>query len=183
MSSFELNKIIGALLMVILVTVVIGKIGDNLVSTGGEHGGSHAKKSGKEKAVTVAKAKAPKKKQPLQPVLGMLTTADAIAGKKVFAKCKACHTTGKNKRNGIGPNLWNVVNRAPASMAAFKYSKALKGISAKPWSYENLNAFLAKPRDYVKGTKMSFVGLKKVKDRANVIAFLRNLSDTPAPLN
>ncbi|MEC7489328.1 MAG: cytochrome c family protein [Pseudomonadota bacterium] len=183
MSSFELNKIIGALLLVILVSVVIGKVANNLVSTDEEHGAGYAEKPGKEKETTIARPKAPKKKQPLQPVLELLATADAMAGKKVFAKCKACHTSGKNKKNGIGPNLWNVVNRAPGSTAGFKYSKTLKGISGKPWTYENLNAFLAKPRDYAKGTKMSFVGLKKVKDRANVIAFLRSLSDTPAPLN
>ena len=157
MSSFELNKIVGAVLLAVLVLVVIGKVGDNLVSTG--DGDGH----GKDKAV---------KEQ-------VMITADVSAGKKVFAKCKACHTVQKDKKSGIGPNLWKVVNRKPGSVTQFKYSKAFQGIADKPWSYENLNAFLAKPKAYVKGTKMSFVGLKKVKDRANVIAFLRSLSDSP----
>lgn len=108
--------------------------------------------------------------------------AMAADGKKVFNKCKACHTTTNGGKNGIGPNLWNIVNRAPASVAGFSYSSALKGLTAKPWNYANLNEFLAKPKEYAKGTKMTFAGLKKDSDRAHLIAYLRNLSDNPAPL-
>ena len=101
----------------------------------------------------------------------------------MFGKCRACHTVDKGGRNGIGPNLWNIVNRAPGSVDAFKYSKALAELKDKSWNYANLDAFLAKPKTYAKGTKMTFVGLRKESDRANLIAYLRGLSDLPTPLN
>ena len=178
MSSFELNKIVGALLLAVLTMVVIGKVGDNLVSTVGDHGGSH---DGAEKTVVASKAVKPKKKEPLAPIVGLLASADAAAGKKVFAKCKACHQVAKDGKNAIGPNLWNIVNANRGAVAGFAYSDALKSKEGN-WSYESLNAFLAKPKDYIKGTKMSFAGLKKAKDRANVVAYLREAADTPAPL-
>ncbi|MGB0631047.1 MAG: c-type cytochrome [Alphaproteobacteria bacterium] len=178
MSSFEFNKVIGALLLAVLTMVVIGKLGDNLVSTGGGHGGdSH----GAEKAVVASKAAKPKKPEPLQPIVGMLASADATAGEKVFKKCAACHKVAKDGKNGIGPNLWNIVGAKRGAVDGFGYSDALKSKEGS-WTYESLNAFLAKPKGYVPGTKMSFAGLKKVQDRANVVAYLRNAADTPAPL-
>lgn len=177
MSSFELNKIVGAVLLAVLALVVIGKLGDYLVVPGGGHGG------GDHGAATVtAKAPAPKKEEPLEPIIGMLASADVEAGKRVFNKCKSCHTVDKGGKNGIGPNLWGIVNAAPAAHEGFKYSDALEALKDKPWNYENLNAFLLKPKDYAKGTKMTFVGLKKESDRANLLAYLRTLADTPAPL-
>jgi cytochrome c len=176
MSSFELNKVLGAVLMAVLVMVVIGKIGDNLVTTGGGHGGGHGGD------VTMhAKAPAVKVKAPLEPIVGLLASADAAAGNKVATKCRACHDTKKDGKNKIGPNLWNVVNAKRGAVAGFAYSKAL---TEKPgaWSYESLNAFIAKPKDYVAGTKMSFAGINKVKDRANLIAYLRSAADRPAAL-
>lgn len=178
MSSFELNKLAGAVLLAVLVLMVIGKLGDNLVSTGGGHGGDgHA-------VTVVAKApaaRAKKKEAPLEPILGQLASADIAAGKKVFAKCKACHTTADGGKDGIGPNLWNIVNANMAARAGFGYSKALAAMG-KSWSYSSLNAFLAKPKKYVPGTKMGFGGLKKTKDRANIVAYLRSLSPSPAAL-
>lgn len=182
MSSFELNKIIGAVLLAVLVLVIIGKVGDNLVSGVGGHADEHGNEKTIKEETVAAKPTIKKKQEAPQPITELLASADVIAGKKVFAKCKACHTIQNGKKSGIGPNLWQVVNRMPGSVPQFKYSKAFQGIADKPWSYENLNAFLAKPKTYVKGTKMSFVGLKKVKDRANVIVFLRSLSDSPPPL-
>lgn len=179
MSSFELNKIIGAILLAVLVMVVIGKIGDNLVSTD-DH---HVTETPEQKPTVVASIKKPlKQKKKIEPITDLLSTASIKKGRKVFAKCKGCHSVEKGGRNGIGPNLWEIVNRNPGKVIGFKYSVALKNINTKPWNYENLNLFLAKPRDYAKGTKMSFVGLKKTKDRANVISYLRSLSDTPASL-
>tara|TARA_R110002126_G_scaffold9868_3_gene44337 strand:+ start:3379 stop:4422 length:1044 start_codon:yes stop_codon:yes gene_type:complete len=176
MSSFELNKIVGAVLMAVLVMVVIGKIGDNLVTTGGGHGGGHGGDAEMHAAAPVVKVK-----PPLEPIVGMLASADAAAGEKVFAKCKACHDAKKDGKNKIGPNLWNVVGAKRGAADGFSYSSALQ---EKPgaWTYESLNEFLAKPKDYISGTKMSFAGLKKVKDRANVVAFLRAAADSPAPL-
>ena len=178
MSSFELNKIVGALLVAVLTLVVIGKIGDNLVTTGGGHGGSGG--HGGDATVTAA-VKKPKVKQPLEPILAMLASANVEAGKKVAKKCAACHDFAKDGKNKIGPMLWNTVNAKRGSHEGFKYSGALLEKEGS-WTYESLNAFLAKPKDYIPGTKMSFVGLKKASERANMIAYLRAAADTPAPL-
>lgn len=180
MSSLELNKAVGSVLFAVLAMVVIGKIGDNLVSTGGGHGGGHGAAGGEQGAT--AAAPVAKKPEPLAPILGMLASADVKAGEQVFAKCKACHTVDKGGRNTIGPNLWGIVGRAPASHEGFAYSDALKGKSGAPWDYSNLNEFLHKPSAYAKGTKMSFAGISKTSDLANVVAYLRTLADSPAPL-
>ena len=113
--------------------------------------------------------------------LAMLSAADAGAGAKTFKKCKACHSTAKGGKNKVGPNLWDVVGRAKAGVPGFKFSGALKGLGGE-WTYKDLDAFLAKPKEFAKGTKMSFAGLKKPKDRANLIIYLRSLSDQPKPL-
>lgn len=177
MSSFELNKVLGAVLIAVLTMVVIGKIGDNLVTTGGGHGGGH----GGGDAPMQAKAPAVKVKPPLEPIVGMLASADAAAGEKVAAKCRACHDVKKDGKNKIGPKIWNIVGAKRGAVDGFEYSAALV---EKPgvWTYESLNAFLAKPKDYIPGTKMSFAGIKKVKDRANLIAYLRAAADSPAAL-
>lgn len=104
---------------------------------------------------------------------------DADAGEKVFRKCKACHAVGEGAENKVGPVLTHVVGRQMASAADFKYSKSLTemGEAGDTWTTEALDAFLAKPRDFVKGTKMTFAGLRKEEDRADVIAYLKTFSD------
>jgi cytochrome c len=110
--------------------------------------------------------------------MAMLASASAEAGKKVTKKCAACHSFTKGGPNKVGPNLWNVVGGKPASAAGYKYSGAMKNMVAN-WDFEELNKFLYKPKAYLKGTKMSFSGLKKMGDRAAVIAYLTSLSDSP----
>ena len=111
----------------------------------------------------------------------MLAAANADAGQKVAKKCTACHSFTKGGANKVGPNLWNVVGGKPASVSGYKYSGAMSGMTVN-WEYEELNKFLYKPKAYLKGTKMSFAGLKKARDRATIIAYLRSLSDNPKPL-
>jgi cytochrome c len=113
-----------------------------------------------------------------EPVMAMLASASADAGKKVTKKCAACHSFTKGGPNKVGPNLWNIVGGKPALMAGYKYSGAMKSMSVN-WEFEELNKFLYKPKAYLKGTKMSFAGLKKASDRAAVIAYLTSLSDSP----
>lgn len=105
-------------------------------------------------------------------------TGDAAAGEKVFRKCKACHAVGEDAKNKVGPVLNGIIGREMASVPDFKYSDALIELAAegKTWTADEMYAFLKKPRDYLKGTKMSFAGLRKEEDRANVIAYLASFS-------
>lgn len=111
----------------------------------------------------------------------LLESGDAGAGEKVFRKCKACHTIDKDGGNRIGPNLWNVVGRDKASVEGFSYSDALSGLGGA-WTYEDLSAYLEDSKGFAPGNRMSFAGLKKPEDRANVILYLREHSDQPPAL-
>jgi cytochrome c len=112
----------------------------------------------------------------------LLASASPEKGEKVFGKCKACHTIEQGGKNGVGPNLWNVVGGPKAHIEGFVYSDALAARHGETWSYDSLDAFLASPKDYVKGTKMSFAGVKDPQDRADVIAYLRANTTNPPPL-
>jgi cytochrome c len=114
-------------------------------------------------------------------VMVMLASADKDAGEKVFRRCKSCHSTNNGGKNKIGPNLWDVVERSKASASNYRFSKALGNLGGN-WSYQDLDGFLINPKDFVKGTKMSFAGIKNAKDRADLIIYLRSLSDQPKPL-
>lgn len=117
-----------------------------------------------------------------EPIAPLLAAADPQAGQKASRPCLACHTFEQGGPNRVGPNLWNIVNAPHAHLEGFAYSDAMKALHDKPWDYEALNRFLADPRGTVPGTKMIFAGIKNQKDRADLIAWLRTLSDNPAPL-
>ena len=117
--------------------------------------------------------------------MALIAAADPAKGEAFARRCVACHTFEKDGGNKIGPLLWNVVNRPVASVPDFRYSQAMVAFSeggAKTWTYEELDPFLTDPRGHVPGTTMAFPGIKNEADRANVIAYLRTLSDAPAPL-
>ena len=107
-----------------------------------------------------------------------LAAADPGRGEKVFRKCAACHTVGKGGARKIGPNLWGIVGAPAGAREGFRYSKAMTAFGGS-WTPERLDAYLAKPRALVKGGSMSFAGLKRGRDRADVIAFLNRMSDGP----
>ena len=114
-------------------------------------------------------------------IIALLASANAEDGKKVFKKCAACHSIAKDGANKIGPALWGVLGRKSGSVSGYKYSKAIIA-HGKPWSFEEMNGFLIKPKDWIKGTKMSFAGLKNEKERADVILFMNKNTDNPLPL-
>ena len=114
-------------------------------------------------------------------VVALIAKGNSDKGKNGFKKCKACHTVAKGGAKKVGPNLWNIVARGKASSAGFKYSKAMKGLGGT-WSYADLAGFLNKPKKFLPGTKMSFAGVKKNADLADLMAYLRSLSDSPQPL-
>lgn len=173
MSGIELNKIVGAILTAALLVVVISTLGEALVKP--KHHTSNM-----VIATTPAATTAPKEEK-LEPVGPLLASANIEAGEKQAKKCAACHDFKKGGKAKIGPPLWDTVGQPKGGHDGFSYSPALKKLGGA-WDYEALNAFLHKPRQLVPGTKMTFPGLSAVKDRANLIAYLRSLSDQPKPL-
>ena len=117
----------------------------------------------------------------ITPISALLASADVIAGEKVAKKCVACHTFAEGGQNRIGPNQWDIVNRALGTTEGFAYSEALLA-KGGAWDYESLNEFIYNPKKYIPNTKMNFAGIKNDKDRANLILWIRSLSSNPAPL-
>lgn len=116
-----------------------------------------------------------------QPIAFYLASADPAAGATVFKKCAACHNVEKGGGNGLGPNLWGTMGKPHGHVAGFAYSDALKGVPGN-WDWDSMNAWLKSPKAYAPGTKMTFAGLSKPEDRAAVIAYLNQRSDSPLPL-
>ncbi|MBA8899225.1 cytochrome c family protein [Phyllobacterium sp. P30BS-XVII] len=119
------------------------------------------------------------------PIATLLASADATRGEAVFKRCQACHTGEKGGANKVGPNLWDIVDRPMATHEGFSYSGAIKDFSKggkELWTFDHLNHFLTSPKAYIKGTAMGFAGDKKDNERADLIAYLRTLSDSPKPL-
>ena len=114
--------------------------------------------------------------------MAMFASVSAAEGAKVFKKCAACHSISEGGENKIGPALWGVLGRKAGSISDYKYSKAITAYG-KSWTFEEMDGFLKKPKDWIKGTKMSFAGLKNAKDRAAVILYMNENSGSPLPLN
>jgi cytochrome c len=177
MSSLETNKIVGAVLVAGMALLVTHIVADKLVEPHTIHAA----------AVTVPEGEAGGTAEPagpvaVEPVSGLLAAADPAKGAELFKKCGACHTSEKGGEAKVGPNLWGIVGNKHAHMEGYAYSDAMKAMADHEWTYEELNAFLASPKTHIPGTKMTFPGLKKVEDRASVIAYLRTQADSPVPL-
>ena len=113
--------------------------------------------------------------------MAIFASTSATDGQKVFKKCAACHSITKGGANKIGPALWGVIGRQAGNISDYKYSKAMAA-HGKIWSFEEMNGFLIKPKDWIKGTKMSFAGLKNAKERAAVILYMNENTNSPLPL-
>jgi cytochrome c len=111
----------------------------------------------------------------------LLASADAAKGQAVAKACTACHDFTKGGPNKTGPNLWGIVMRKIGTHEGFAYSEAMAAKSSEDWTYEALNDFILSPKTAIPGTKMTYGGLKKDADRANLLAYLGTLSDTPVP--
>lgn len=111
-------------------------------------------------------------------IMTLLASANASEGEKVFKKCASCHSISKGGKNKIGPALWGVIGRQVGTVAEYKYSKSLIAYGKK-WSFEEMNGFLIKPKEWIPGTKMAFAGLKNEKDRASLILYMNSQSDQP----
>ncbi len=171
------NTVAGCVLASALFAMVVGKVSNAVV---------HPHKLEKpaiavaDEAPAAATAAAPA--ADLAPIGPKLASANVEAGKGIFMKqCFTCHTVDKGGPNKVGPNLWDIVGRKKASHEGFSYSSAMQA-KGGDWSYEDINHMIAKPTAYVKGTKMAFAGLPKEQERADVIAYLRTLAETPKPL-
>ena len=178
MDSFEINKIVAAVLLVALIVIGIGKVSDIVFyvekpKTPGYSVGLDQVNTETASTVSTVEEKVD--------ISALMALGDITSGEKIFKKCAACHSIVKGGENKIGPALYNVVGRKVGGVSDYKYSKALIGYD-KAWTFEELNGFLLKPAKWIKGTKMAFAGLRKETDRASVILYLNQNSDNPLPL-
>ena len=178
MDSFELNKIIAAVLMVALIVIGIGKLSDVIFYVEKPKTPGYAVDI--EQAITASTANLEPTEEKID-IAALMSMGDLTVGEKVFKKCAACHSIVKGGKNNIGPALYNVVGRQTGVVNDYKYSKALSSYG-KQWTFEELNGYLIKPAKWIKGTKMAFAGLRKEKDRSSVILYLNQNSDNPLPL-
>jgi len=180
MNTFELNKYAGAVLSALLTMTVIGFIGNAIVSPHHLEENAYPVQVAEQQPAQTQQAAAPAAVEPITP---LLASADVKAGQAVAKQCMACHTFEKGGPNRVGPNLWGVVGGPKTHMQGFNYSPAMQGFAGKgPWTYEELNKFLFDPKADVPGTRMTFAGVKKTQDRANLIAWMRLQADNPIPL-
>ena len=175
MSGLELNKIFASILLAALICMVVGNIAGILY---------HKDKKAKERGFSIAITQQDdaslegKKEEEKIDIPTLMAKANADVGKDIFKKCLMCHTIEKGGHNKIGPDLWGVFGSNKAHRADYSYSSAMKA-KGGVWDLQSLFAFLHKPKEFIPGTKMTFIGLKKPQEIADVIAFLKSQSDNP----
>lgn len=181
MDGFEINKTICAVLVALLIGIVVSKVSDIVIAPRYLSHNAYPI-DGAAPAADVGGVVVPDDK--VDPIEPLLAAANVQNGQALAKKCLQCHSLESGGPNKVGPNLWNVVLGPLGHMPTYAYSSALSAMKAKgiTWSYENLNQFLHKPSSFIAGTKMAFAGFKKTQDRADIVAYLRTLSDSPKPL-
>jgi len=173
-----MNKIIVSIILAVILVLGINKITDVIYYV------EKPEKSAYQvaeitTAVDTAKAEANTESGN---IMTLFASVSASEGASVFKKCAACHTINQGGANKIGPALWGVLGRKAGSVSGYKYSKAITAYG-KVWTFDEMNGFLTKPKDWIKGTKMSFAGLKNEKERAAIILYMNENSSNPLPLN
>ena len=173
-----MNKILVSIIFAVILVLGINKVTDIIF-----HNPAPQTSAYQANVTTVAsnEAQTSSESSQTEDIMALFASTSAADGAKVFKKCLACHNIEKGKPNKIGPNIFGVLNRKAGSVSGYKYSKAMVTFG-KSWSVEEMDGFLTKPKDWIKGTKMSFAGLKNAKDRAAVILYMNENTDNPLPL-
>jgi len=176
MNTFELNKYAGAILGTILVILVVARISETVFhhETEGQAYGEIAVAEDSHSTTAMDEPETP-------PLPVLLANGSAEAGERIARRCVSCHTFEKDGDHKVGPNLYNIVGATPGAKEGFSYSAPMADKGGQ-WTYEELDAFLASPRNALSGTKMSFAGLRNPEDRAAMLLYLRQFSDSPPPL-
>ena len=175
----ELNKIFAAILLAGLIGMSAGFVAELLVTPETPEQNAYVVETD-----GVGAAPVQQEETGPPPIAPLMAAADPAAGENLARACVACHVFDRSNENRVGPGLWDIVGQQIAIHEGFNYSNALEAHAeqAGVWSFEELNGFLYRPRDWVPGTSMSYAGIRNDQDRANMIAYLRSLSDDPEPL-
>ena len=172
-----MSKIIVSIVLAIILILGINKVTDVIFYV------EKPEKSAYQVAsiTTVASTASAETSSEIGNIMAIFASTSAAEGAKVFKKCQTCHSIAEGGKNKIGPALWGVLGRQAGSLPDYKYSKAMAA-HGKKWSFEEMNGFLIKPKDWIKGTKMSYAGLKSEKERAAVILYMNENTNSPLPL-
>jgi len=176
-----MNKIIVSIVFAAILIIGINKIADSIYRVKKPEKSAYQVESVTAVASTTTSETSSENSETGN-IMSLFASVSAAEGAKVFSKCKACHSIAKGGGNKIGPALWGVLGRKAGSLADYKYSKAMSAYG-KSWTFEEMNGFLNKPKEWVKGTKMSYAGLKNPKDRAALILYMNENTDSPLPTN
>ena len=174
-----MNKIIVSIFLAVILVIGINKITDSIFFVEKPEKSAYQVESLTTVAITTTTTESTEAGD--ASIMVMFASTSAAEGAKIFKKCAACHSISKGGGNKIGPALWGVIGRKAGAVADYKYSKALSS-HGKNWSFDEMNGFLIKPKEWIKGTKMAFAGLKKPEDRAAVILYMNENSDSPLPI-
>ena len=181
MSLFEINKFLAVVILALVIIFAIDKIGDYLINPTIPEEQAYKIDIPESLDLSSQSENLQETQINIEPVSSLLANASMEKGKKLSGKCASCHNFNKGGPNKIGPNLFGIVGKSIGATNDYAYSKAMSNFGNK-WTYENIASFLYKPKDYIKGTKMNFSGLKNVEDRANIVLWLRNNSEDPLSL-
>ena len=173
-----MNKILVSIVFAVILVLGINKVTDIIF-----HNPAPQTSAYQVNVATVAsnETQTSSESSQTEDIMALFASTSAADGEKIFKKCLSCHSIAKEGKNKIGPKLFGVLGRQAGSISDYKYSKAMAS-HGKIWSLDEMNSFLIKPKDWIKGTKMSFAGLKKAKDRAAIILYMNENTDTPLPL-